>query len=397
MKIKSITINSFRLFVWIFVLFLPLKIHLLPGFNSLMGEISGKILSVFNTALGISDLPYANKVFSDSSGMYLFALYTIVFVFIFVSLLQFKFQNSNNKLVKYFDVFVIYYLVFILIKYGIDKMFFNQFYPVNPALLYSEFGDLTKDIVFWSLAGSSKFYQFFSGAFEVLAAFLILLNRTRKLGLILALIIFSNICFINFSFDVSVKFFSLLILSLNLYVSRNFIIDIFTYLSNIKVTILIPDVNNVYASTKKWLKPLMIVLILIETTFPYLISDTNEAGQRAKIYIGAYEIKAINESKRYQNLFILESNHLVLKTSEGKMISGRYNMSVDGKQFDIEMKSKFLKRARLDLSNWILTAINENGKTDSFQLNALKWQNKVLKNDGFHWTVDGMKASDFQP
>ncbi|HEY1045557.1 MAG TPA: hypothetical protein VGF79_03905 [Bacteroidia bacterium] len=362
-----------------------------------MGAISGEVLSTFNTTLGISDLPYANMVFSDASGMYLFALYTIVFAFIFVSLLQFKFPNSSNKWAKHFDVFVIYYLVFILLKYGIDKMFFNQFYPVNPALLYSEFGNLSKDIVFWSLAGSSKFYQFFSGVIEVLAAFLILLNRTRKLGLILALIIFSNICFINFSFDVSVKFFSLLILTLNLYATRNFIIDIFFYLSNIKGSIQIPEANNVFGSIKKWLKPLVIVLILIETTFPYLNTNANEPGQRARIYIGAYEIKAINQTNRYQNLFILENNRLVIKTTEGKMIPGKYELSADGKRMKIEMKSEFLKSAQLDLSHKMITAIDKNGNTDSFQLKALKWQNKVLKNDGFHWTVDGLKASDFQP
>lgn len=389
MNTKAIAINAFRFFVFIFVLFLPLKIHLFPGFNSTMGLISSSILSGLNALLGFNDLKYANKVFSDSSGMYLFAFYILFFSLLVAFVVQVKFKTAFTKWVLFFDTFAIYYLVFILLKYGFDKVFFNQFYPVNPALLYTEFGNLSKDIVFWSLAGSSKFYQFVSGAIELLAAVLILFISTRRLGLVLAVLIFVNVCLINFSFDISVKLFSLLMLSISIYASGKFMANLFRFLINKVETVPMPIKNNFLEKQKKWLKPLIIVLLLMETSFPFVLANGQSIGNSGQ-RMEAYKVRDVSIYFNFQELFLLENARLVVKTADGKMLSGKYTLSADNSNIMLHLPEVFSSPAVLNATAMVLKAHGRKGELYELKLEKLPWKNKALIMDEFHWTVDAM-------
>ncbi|RYD88544.1 MAG: hypothetical protein EOP54_27080, partial [Sphingobacteriales bacterium] len=88
---------------------------------------------------------------------------------------------------------VLYFLAYVFLKYGFDKVFGLQFYTPAPNILYTPFGNLDKDILFWSTMGTSPAYSIFTGMVEVVAALLLLSRRTRTVGLMLIEVLTSGL------------------------------------------------------------------------------------------------------------------------------------------------------------------------------------------------------------
>ncbi|WP_264557922.1 hypothetical protein [Flavobacterium sp. N1718] len=110
-----------------------------------------------------------------------------------------------------------YYLAYVLLCYGVGKILGLQFYIPEANVLFTPFGQLTKDILFWSTVGTSHSFNVVTGIIECAIALLLLLGRTRVLGLFLCLFVLLGIVLLNFTFDISVKLFSLLLTALNLF------------------------------------------------------------------------------------------------------------------------------------------------------------------------------------
>ncbi|WP_435522525.1 hypothetical protein [Chryseobacterium indoltheticum] len=100
----------------------------------------------------------------------------------------------------------VFYISIVLIKYGFDKIFQTQFPEPEPNILFTRFGNLDKDILFWSTIGTSKIYNIIMGSIELFSGILLWFRRSRFLGLLLAIICLAQIFIINISFDISVKF-----------------------------------------------------------------------------------------------------------------------------------------------------------------------------------------------
>lgn len=126
-------------------------------------------------------------------------------------------QFRSERVLAFIQIMLTYFLSFVLLNYGIDKVFKAQFYLPEPNILFTPFGLLDRDILYWSTMGISYEYNLFLGLAEVLAASLILIRKTRVIGILVAAFILMNVVAINFSFDISVKAFaSLLLLSSSL-------------------------------------------------------------------------------------------------------------------------------------------------------------------------------------
>ncbi len=154
------------------------------------------------------------------------------------------FTKNKNGWVEYLMLFISYYLAFVLLKYGFDKVFKLQFYLPEPNILYSEFGMLTKDILYWSTIGTSRFYNISIGVIELVTAGLILFSRTRTLGLLGASLIFAHIVIINFGFDISVKTYSMLLLLMALVSVAPELKSIYNFFIRRRTDIAIPDLNS---------------------------------------------------------------------------------------------------------------------------------------------------------
>jgi uncharacterized membrane protein YphA (DoxX/SURF4 family) len=102
-------------------------------------------------------------------------------------------------------VLVRYTLAFVMLSYGVLKLFFGQFPEPSAGTLIKRVGDAAPNELLWTFMGVSPAYVFFSGAGETLGALLLLFRRTTTLGALVLAAVLTNVVMLNFCYDVSVK------------------------------------------------------------------------------------------------------------------------------------------------------------------------------------------------
>lgn len=126
-------------------------------------------------------------------------------------------QKKDYARLRYgLQILTRYFLAYIIMQYGAAKVIDMQFSP-SLTNLDTRVADMSPMGVAWSFFGYSFSYEFFIGCSQIIAAFLLVFRRTATLGAILMVTIMANIVFVNFAFDVCVKFFSCSYLVMSLY------------------------------------------------------------------------------------------------------------------------------------------------------------------------------------
>jgi len=127
-----------------------------------------------------------------------------------------KQKPEYKKLAYWLQIVTRYFLAYIIMQYGAAKVIDMQFSSsING--LDTKVIDLGPMGLAWAFFGFSFKYEFFIGCFQIVAAMLLLYRRTATLGAILMVTIMANIVFVNFSFNVCVKFFSCTYLVMAMY------------------------------------------------------------------------------------------------------------------------------------------------------------------------------------
>lgn len=130
------------------------------------------------------------------------------------------------SLYKYVQVFARYYLAFVLLGYGLEKVDYNQF-ATDPISMLVRFGDNDRYHAFRSFMGISKSYKFFAGLIELIPFVLLLFRRTSTIGAMIALMVLTNVLILNIGYDIWLK---LIIINLILFC----------------IFIIIPDIKRLY-------------------------------------------------------------------------------------------------------------------------------------------------------
>ncbi len=108
-------------------------------------------------------------------------------------------------------------LAVVIFGYGAIKVFPVQMHEPDLMTLRSRVGDLTPLKLMWAALGYGTSYMIFTGAGEVVAALLILHKRTLVPGLLLMLVLMSNIVAINYAYSVGLLYVSAFLLCMVLY------------------------------------------------------------------------------------------------------------------------------------------------------------------------------------
>jgi len=127
-----------------------------------------------------------------------------------------KQRHIYVKLKYILQIILRFFLAYIITQYGAAKIFDIQFSP-SIGNMAATVADMRPMSVAWTFFGYSFGYESFIGCSQILAAILLLFRRTSTLGAILMVTIMSNIVFVNFAFDVCVKFFSCSYLAMSIY------------------------------------------------------------------------------------------------------------------------------------------------------------------------------------
>jgi uncharacterized membrane protein YphA (DoxX/SURF4 family) len=114
---------------------------------------------------------------------------------------------------------MVYYLSWIFLIYGFSKIFGVQFPENIEYSAMTSFNVDNLDLQFWSYMGQNRGLANVLGIAEILIAILMLLNKSRKLGVILFTTAMTVIVVINFKFEISVRLFSVILLLAGIYSS----------------------------------------------------------------------------------------------------------------------------------------------------------------------------------
>lgn len=315
-----------------------------------------------------------------------------------------KKRTSYNSLQYWFKVTLRIFLCFAMILYGLAKVFKGQFADPSLELLVQNVGEMSPMGLAWTFMGHSMFYNIFTGSLEIIGGLLLLNRKTVSLGSFIILSVMINVVFMNFTYDIPVKLFSihLVMISILLLMSdRKRFIQFFIKNENIEKLqninyIKNKSVINIIRFLKKALITVSILIIVIQCfvhfkateqlrsksklrgiwktelfiiekdTLAPLSTDTN----RWKYFIIDYKEKAIiklmNDTiNRYSFRENIDTKEIVFKGLKGS----------DSQNFKYSIPNK----NNLKLKGFL------NGKELKIDLKKVPKTKFRLLNRGFHW------------
>ncbi|MFK7972138.1 MAG: hypothetical protein AB8F95_17345, partial [Bacteroidia bacterium] len=213
---------------------------------------------------------------------------------------------------------VVFFLALHLAKYGFDKLFKHQFYFPEPNTLYTPLGYLDKDILYWSTIGSSYSYNVAMGIVELVPAFLLLFRRTRLLGGLIALGIMLHIVVLNFSFDISVKAHSTMLLLAAILIISPW----FSALYNFFFLQKSQDMPAFYQTKiSKLFTIIALLLVLLESLFPFVKSGNYNGDNIQKLALhGAYKVvEQRGDAPQIKRLFVHKNYYLIAQFPNDSM------------------------------------------------------------------------------
>lgn len=404
-KIGIFIYQLFLILVTLGLIFIPFSFQYLDFQPQITNLLFGNLIQFI--ASNFDGIHVANsEITSDSTTLYL--LFFILLILALISRISLSFSYfwkiHQIFIIKTIQMILTFYLSCLMLKYGFDKIFKSQFYLPEPNTLYTPLGLLDRDILFWSAMGSSYSYNFFMGAIEVIPALMLLYKKTRILGLFILFGVLTNVVFINFGFDISVKLYSsflLLICFLLLIPSLNRVWQFFILNKTVALTSLSGNDLCSSKTIRLSIKSALILFLFFESLYPYIQkNEFNDDTVLRNPLHGAYEVietKNENEKKnavdlKIKRIFIHRKNYLIFQYADDKMedfyleinssknqflLSNYHNNEKIKMQYKYSYESKILKLESQELGITIYSK-------------SLPWKKLPLLQPLFHWTVDGI-------
>jgi hypothetical protein len=113
------------------------------------------------------------------------------------------------RLGRWLHLFARWDLAFWMLFYGLIKLYGGQFGTPSLWQLNQELADKSPMGMVWTFMGASKPYEVFSGIGEIAGGLLLFHHRTALLGCLVTIGVMTNVCALNWLYDVPVKLFSL--------------------------------------------------------------------------------------------------------------------------------------------------------------------------------------------
>lgn len=305
-----------------------------------LAEFSGQLI------FGVT-LVDAKKFYSDSLIVYVHLFNLAVLSLLAAGVWTYFAKQKFTVTILYAFLLTLlrYFVAFHLFVYGFSKIYKWQFMLPEPNLLYTNVGDMHRDILYWTSMGTSRSYSIFMGLIEIIPALLLLFRRTTLAGALISVMVLMNVVAVNFGFDITVKLhcLTLLLMSVVLLIpARRRILALFTGSAAEPFTY--PRLP--LAPTKKWVAPVLkgavIFLVLTEAHYPYTITGTfnDDAAERPPMH-GAYEVEVamrwqtdslygkqlVQVEDPLHRIFINRRGYIIFQNRDGTMSD--YSLAID--------------------------------------------------------------------
>lgn len=389
----------FAVFFFLAFVFVPLQFDGFAWQNDVTLAIFSKPVA-FLQELFFTDALAPVEFSSDTIALnLLLVLLFVLAVGIGLALRMKKFDTQ--RLVDFSRTIAVYYLAFVLLKYGFDKIFKAQFYLPEPNILYSLFGNLTKDTLYWSTLGTSRTYCILIGTVELATGFLLLLTRTRVLGLLVAVVVLLQIILINVGFDISVKTFSCLLLAATIFAVYPNLKSIYAFLIRQKTTQLPTDSQILKNEVLKiGFKTFAIGFLFLQVLYPFLASrNFNDDAQSRPFLHGAYEVISVVRAKDtikemgVSHLYIHRNDYLILQRPDFGTTDYHFKLNRTKNQFVLEdyNRKKIIVDYRYHSNDSLLMLRFQNQKEIEITCKAMNWRKLPALRDDFHFAIDQVK------
>jgi hypothetical protein len=404
-KEYSFFYRAIALFLLLGILFIPFPFYFISFQQSFTEFVFGKLIAI--TASTFFGLQLSSTaVHSDSASMYVLVL--LLFFFSLLFSLAFSFTSKWNKfqslLVQAIYLICTYYLVLLLMKYGLDKVFKTQFYLPEPNTLYTPLGQVDKDLLYWTSMGTSRLYNMFTGMVEVMAALLLLFKRTRMAGSFLAAAALFQVVMINFGFDISVKIFSLFLFCIACYVLAPYMPRLFrAFFTNKEVAATSPAVKAVPGRRifiHVFIQCFIVGLLFFEAVYPYLRDKNFNDDLAPRPYLhGAYEVKRMilgtdtlsDDSRIIQKFFIHRNGYLIFQDAQQQMSDYKFDYSDSLHMYvmtDYQRNKIPVATRYQEADSVLILEYKQRGNTIQLMGKALNWKALPAVRKGFHWTAN---------
>lgn len=404
-KEYSFFYRAIALFLLLGVLFIPFPFHFISFQQSFTEFVFGKLIDV--TASTFFGLKLSSTaVHSDSASMYVLVL-LLFFLSLLLSLAFSLIKNREKYLALLLPTIYLictYYLVLLLIKYGLDKVFKTQFYLPEPNTLYTPLGQVDKDLLYWTSMGTSRLYNMFTGMVELMAALLLLFNRTRMAGSFLAAAALLQIVMINFGFDISVKIYSLFLFFMACYVLVPYMRRLYrAFFTNKEITATSPAVKPVprrRVFINVFIQCIIAGLLFFEAVYPYLRDKNFNDDLAPRPYLhGAYEVQRMilgtdtltGNSRIIQKFFIHRNGYIIFQDAQQQMRDYKfdYNDSLHMYVMSDYQRNKIPVVTKYQEADSVLNLeYVQRGNIIKVSGKALNWRTLPAVRKGFNWTVD---------
>lgn len=345
---------SLGFIVW-WILLMPFDFGLLGVFFQTIRQPFYWLLSTYDEKLIFE---------TDTSGYYLLFAFSILLGIISASTIQLFSKQFNFQSTAILQKILQYLLFFFLFSYGWYKLIGVQFYAPSSNILFTPFGQLSKDIAFWSLVGCSPLFSISLGIIELITALLLLVKRTRFLAAVLSLFVFGFIFLINLSFDISVKGLSGSLLLFSLLYN-------FFFLEKWQQLIALESSQNKKCFYKKtWLKMIIVGVLIVEVVIP---KNTEQLNKKTAHF--ADKAFLIHKHKIFKRAFIHPLNYIILQDKSDHFIDFKISAGNPVTCF-FQLGTLSLKDKMLYLSD------------GSYKLTTIPTMNMPLNNKTITWNAD---------
>ncbi|PWL30535.1 MAG: hypothetical protein DCO96_06050 [Fluviicola sp. XM-24bin1] len=324
--------------------------------------------------------------FSDSVHLYLqTALLGIVALLVVWILTRI---NKAHKLLPWLRAGITFTIAFFLLKYGLEKWTRLQFPTPPPNILHAETGSLDKDILFWSLMGTSKVYAGFMGFIEILAGALLFFRRTRFIGGYLALGVFANVFALNIGFDITVKLLSLGLLAGSVFIIAPSFRPVFQLLASKEITPIDPEIIEIKPVLYRALKGFAVTLIILECGMPIITRTTvennpNTINHQTFAVVETAKCPEGIPQREYKHLHFHPHGFLITETFDGQFESYPIRLPQGANQFKLAKTNLQVVKKGED---WLFI----NGNQFLWRCRRVPNEKLPLLQDDFHWTVESM-------
>jgi len=388
---RTITTGSF-LFCILSMLFIPSQLPLLPYQSSLAGVLFGplvKAISPFIFGIQNPDPHFS----SDSASLY--SLLLLLLLLGIAGCLMIRSFGKELAIRKVFYAVTPCYLALHLVAYGFDKLFKGQFYLPEPNILFTPFGQMGRDQLYWSTMGTSYTYNLFLGGAELLTGILLLFRKTRLAGKLLSVGILLNIVMVNFGFDISVKLFSLFLLFLSIVLLWPERSRLLAFLSGNQLPATDRPPRAQKTVSRFALEFFIVGFIVMNGLFPYLnFLNFNDDLARKIDGHGAYEVEAgVLTAGSIRRVFIHRDAYLILQKRNDEMIDFKI-LGRGGQQKWVLAQpgmKPFLVQYDFDSSGQVLIIQNPANRHELIRARKVDLKALPAIQSRFHWTVEELK------